>query len=184
MDIYEILKIAAAIIASLGGGALIVAACANWLAGIWAKRMLQNERAVHAEKLENIKTELDLIRHKDTTRHNDKLSAYRDGIDMISRILRELEAVYTEKQATIEKDAEQRFSVERNKVYGYISLVSNQEIMDRYNDLIDYLLPFIYEDKKDSNGWEEMRTRADALLNAMRRDLGIAEGDIIYQGER
>ena len=84
MDIEDIFKISAAIIASLGGGALIIAACANWLAGIWAKRMLQNERARHSEKLENIKTELDLLKQKDVTRHHDRLSTYRDVIQMIS----------------------------------------------------------------------------------------------------
>lgn len=94
----DIFKISAAIIASLGGGVLIIAVCSNWLAGIWAKRMLENERAKHSEKLESIKTELDLLKQKDVTRHNDRLSTYRDVIRMVSEILRELEAVALGKQ--------------------------------------------------------------------------------------
>ena len=80
MNIEDIFKIALTIIASLGGGALIVAAFANWLGGIWAKRMLQSERAVHAEKLESIRDEIDLLKQKDVTRHHDTLATYRDII--------------------------------------------------------------------------------------------------------
>lgn len=182
MSIDDIFKIAAAIIVSLGGSALIIAVSANWLAGIWAKRMLQNERAKHSEKLENIKTELDLMKQKDVTRHHDKLSTYRDVIQIVSEILRELEAVTTGRKSTVNEEAEKYFSINRNKAYGYIALVSNQEVMDRYNDLFDYLMPIIYEGKKGA--WVEMRSKADAMLNAMRRDLGINEGDINYRGER
>lgn len=182
MNTDEIFKVAAAIIASLGGGVLIIAACANWLAGIWAKRMLQNERAKHSEKLESIKTELDLLKQKDVTRHHDKLSTYRDVIKIISEILRELEAVATGRQQNITDEAEKYFSINRTKAYGYIALVSNQEVMDRYNDLFDFLIPIIYEGKQGA--WAEMRSKADDMLNAMRRDLGINEGDITYRGER
>lgn len=182
MSIDDIFKIAAAVIASLGGGALIIAACANWIAGIWAKRMLQNERAKHSEALESIKTELDLIKQKDVTRHHDKLSTYRDVIKIISEILRELEAVSTGRLQNITEDAERYFSINRTKAYGFIALVSNQEVMDRYNNLFDYLIPIIYEGKQGT--WAEMRSKADALLNAMRRDLGVIEGDITYRGER
>ena len=129
MSIDEIFKVAAAIIASLGGSALIIAACANWLAKIWAKRMLQNERSKHSQKLESIKTELDLLKQKDVTRHHDKLSTYRDVINIISEILRELEAVSTGKQKTITDEVEKYFSINRTRAYGYIALVSNQEVM-------------------------------------------------------
>jgi hypothetical protein len=42
----EVFHVAGAVTASLGGGALIVVACPHWLGGIWAKRMLQNGRAI------------------------------------------------------------------------------------------------------------------------------------------
>lgn len=178
----EIFAIAGAVITSIGGGALIVAACANWLAGIWANRMLQNERAKHAEKLESIKLELDVLKQKNVTRHQDKLNAYRDVISILSEILRELEAVAIGKQKTISNEAEIYFSKNRTKAYGYISLVSNQEVMDQFNDLFDFLIPIIYEGKEGS--WVDMRRKADAMLNAMRRDLGVNDGDIVYRGAR
>jgi hypothetical protein len=181
MEIDEIFKIAAAVIGSLGGGALIVAAFANWLGGIWAKKMLQNERAKHAEDLENIKAELEVLKTKDVTRHHDKLSTYREVIGIVSVMLSELEEVSSGKKETISTEAEKYFSVNRSKIYGYISLVSNQEVMDGYNELFDYLIQIIYSGEKGE--WSEMRDKADVMLNAMRQDLGINEGNISYRGE-
>ncbi len=182
MSTDEIFKIAAAIITSVGGSALILGACSNWLGSLWAKKMLQNERAKHAETLEEIKKELDLLKQKELTRHFDKLAIYKDIVHLISEILRELEAVSTSKQSSISSDVEHSFALCRNKAYGYISLVSSQEVMDKYNDMIDFFIPVIYDGKTAS--WSEMRDKADSLLNAMRSDLGIKEGDIVYRGER
>jgi hypothetical protein len=182
MNIDEVFKIAAAVIASIGGSALILAAFSSWLGGVWAKRMLQNERAKHSETLEGIKKELDLLKQKELTRHFDKLAIYKDVVHLVSEILRELEAVSTSKQSSINPDVEHSFSLCRNKAYGYISLVSTQEVMDKYNDMIDFFIPIMYEE--ESASWNDMREKADALLNAMRLDLGIKEGNIVYRGTR
>jgi hypothetical protein len=182
MTIDEIFKIAAAVIASVGGSALILAAFSSWLGGVWAKRMLHNERAKHSEVLEGIKKELDLLKQKELTRHFDKLSIYKDVVHLISQILRELEAVSTSKQSSINPDVEHSFALCRHKAYGYISLVSNQDVMDKYNDMIGFFIPIMYEG--GSASWIEMRSKADTLLNAMRLDLGIKEGNIVYKGER
>lgn len=182
---YETFKIAGAIIASLGGGALLIAIFSSWLGSIWAKRMLQNERAKHAEKLENYTKELELLKDKSLTRHHDKLSAYRESINLVSEILSELEAVAISKKDEISPCIENSFSVNRNKIYGCIALVSNQEVMDSYNALIDFLIPIIYKQNQPTQGsWEEMRSKADTMLNAMRKDLGINDGEIYYRGER
>jgi hypothetical protein len=182
MNIDEVFKIASAVIASVGGSALILAAFSSWLGGVWAKRMLQNERAKHSETLEGIKKELDLLKQKEITRHFDKLAIYKDVVHLVSEILRELEAVSTSKQSSINPDIEHSFSLCRNKAYGYISLVSTQEVMDKYNDMIDFFIPVMYEG--ESASWNDMREKADALLNAMRLDLGIKEGNIVYRGTR
>ncbi|NMH64148.1 hypothetical protein [Shewanella salipaludis] len=182
MNIDEVFKIATAVIASVGGSALILAAFSSWLGGVWAKRMLQNERAKHSEALEGIKKELDLLKQKEITRHFDKLAIYKDVVHLISEILRELEAVTTKKQRAVNPDVEHSFALCRNKAYGYLSLVSTQEVMDKYNEMIDFFIPIMYEGQSAS--WEEMREKADALLNTMRLDLGIKEGDIVYRGSR
>jgi len=73
-------------------------------------------------------------------------------------------------------------SLSRYNLIRYISLVSNQEVMNKYNELFDFLIPIIYEEKQGS--WVDIREKADALLNSMRRDLGINDGDIVYKGKR
>jgi|GEM_PF-5997416 len=177
----DIFKIAGAVIASLGGGALIVAAFSHWLGGIWAKRMLQNERAKHSEKLEELKQELDTLKAKDLTRHHDKLVIYRDVVHIVSEILRELEAVSLGKKEKFDQAVEQNFSLNRNKAYGYIALVSSQEVMDRYNEMIDFFIEIMYEGAPGT--WHQMREKADQMLNAMREDLGI-EDTVNYRGRR
>lgn len=178
----EILSVAAAIIASIGGSALIVAAFSNWLAKLWASRMLQNERALHAEKLESKKNELDLLKQKDVTRHYEKLAIYKDVVHLVCEILRDLEAVTIGKQPALSEEVEHSFSLNRTKAYGYIALVSSQNVLDKYNYLIDYFIPIVYEGQAGS--WIEMREKADEMLNAMRLDLGINEEEVMYRGSR
>lgn len=193
MSIEEIFKITAAIITSLGGSALLLGAFSHWLGGIWAKRMLQNERAKHEESLqklkakneavlEELKAHIDTLKQKELNRHFDKLTVYKDVVHIVSEILRELEAVATSKQESISAEVEHSFALNRNKAYGYISLVSCQDVLDRYNDMIDFFIPLLYEGKKAT--WKEMREKADLMLNAMRIDLGINEGEVIYRGVR
>jgi hypothetical protein len=55
-------SIAGAILASLGGGAIIVAALLRWLGDIIAKRILQREQSVLLAGLEELKQELGLAR--------------------------------------------------------------------------------------------------------------------------
>lgn len=182
MNIEQVFKIAAAVIASVGGSALILALFSSWLGGLWAKRMLQGERAKHSETLEGIKKDLDLLKQKEINRHFDKLAIYKDVVHLISQLLRELEAVNFGKQKKVNPEVEHSFALCRNKAYGYLSLVSNQEVMDKYNDMIDFFILIVYEEQSAS--WREMRLKADDLLNAMRLDLGIDDGGIIYRGTR
>ena len=189
----EILKIATAIIASLGGSALLLGAFSHWLGGLWAKRMLQDERAKHEQSLqelkakneaalEDLKAQIDTLKQKELNRYFDKLAIYKDVIHIVSEMLRELEAMASLKQASINPEVEHSFALNRNKAYGYISLVSCQEVLDKYNDMIDFFIPIVYEGGEAT--WEEMRDKADSMLNSMRKDLGINEGNIVYRGAR
>ena len=180
MTYIEVFKVAGAVITSLGGGALIIASFSSWLAGIWAKRMLQNERALHSTKLAKIQTELDSIKQKDITRHNDKLAVYRDAIDLVSEMLRELESLALKTQNSIDEDIKHAFSLNRNKAYGYIFLVSSQNVLNKYNDLIDFMITVIYHGHTCE--WSDIRERSDDMLNAMREDLGILDANLSYQG--
>ncbi len=193
MKIDEVYEIAAAVITAFGGSVLVLGACSSWLAGIWASRMLQNERAKHDESLQNmrakneaaledLKAQIDTLKQKDLNRHFDKLTTFRDVVHIVSEILEALESITSGRQEAMCPELLRTFSKNRHKAYGYISLVSSQEVMDRYNELIEFFIPVIYEGKQGS--WTEMRTKADKMLNAMRKDLGILESDIVYRGTR
>ena len=81
---------------------------------------------------------------------------------MICEIIREIEGFALGRKPAIDRAVEAMFSLNRNKAYGYISLVSNQEVLDRYSDLMDYF-GFPSYMKAARNPWEEMRDKADAM---------------------
>ena len=47
MDLKNIFEITTAILASFGGGAVIVVALSKWLGGLWASRILESEQFKH-----------------------------------------------------------------------------------------------------------------------------------------
>lgn len=124
--------------------------------------------------------------NRNLTRHADKLKAFRDIVEMISEFLAELERIARASRAdSIEIDFSNRLieslSKERHRLYGNLSLVSNQKVLDKFNDLIDYFLSYL--DNTQVLVWEDMREKADIMLNEMRDDLGIS-GRVKYQGAR
>lgn len=59
MTATEVWNVALAVIASLGGGGLIVAALSSWLGKVWANRLMERERAQYAADLERLKSSLE-----------------------------------------------------------------------------------------------------------------------------
>ncbi len=57
MGFEEILRIAATVVLSLGGGGAIVFALASWLGKIWASKILHADRAEYEQQLERMRTE-------------------------------------------------------------------------------------------------------------------------------
>ena len=64
MNLEDIWKIAAAILTSLGGGALIVAAFSSWLGKVWANRILEKDRAKYQTEIEILKSDLNKSIHQ------------------------------------------------------------------------------------------------------------------------
>lgn len=64
MNTDEIWKIAGAIIASLGGGALLIAAFSSWLGKVWANRILESDRAKYQTEIEILKSDLNKKIHE------------------------------------------------------------------------------------------------------------------------
>ena len=53
----DIFSLATAIIASLGGGAVLVLALSSWLGRVWANRILEGDKAKYAQALEDLKSQ-------------------------------------------------------------------------------------------------------------------------------
>tara|TARA_R110001599_G_C12182702_1_gene654192 strand:- start:897 stop:1439 length:543 start_codon:yes stop_codon:yes gene_type:complete len=168
--------------ASLGGATVVLVALSAWLGKVWAARILQKEISKHSENIAKLQVELDSLKQKDIARHNYKLATYRTAVSLICELLSEFESVTLEKKSSISSEVEKNFSINRNMIYGNIALVSSQNVMNKYNDIIDYFIPIIYEEEPLL--WEDMRSKVDILLNEMRTDLEITDGQVVYQGVR
>jgi hypothetical protein len=72
MTFDEILQIVILVLASFGGGAVIVVGLSSWLGNLWASRILQGERSKFEVQLEGLRHELGIAK-----------SAYEHHLDMI-----------------------------------------------------------------------------------------------------
>ena len=75
MNIDDIFKISGAIIASVGGSALLIAGFSTWLGKVWAKRILEKDKLKYTSELEAIKSEL----QRESERQKVTFSLYFEG---------------------------------------------------------------------------------------------------------
>lgn len=101
-DIFRV--IGASLFSIVSAGAL-VAGLASWLGKVWAERIVRNETHDLKKKLAeaqhkldlSIKAaerELDLIRDAHARVHNDKITIYRGVIDLVAKLLANLDAFH------------------------------------------------------------------------------------------
>ncbi|HEY0894215.1 MAG TPA: hypothetical protein VGE32_14240, partial [Cellvibrio sp.] len=171
----EILEMAAAILASLGGGSVIVYSLSSFLARTISERILQNERHENDKILSEFKNRIDSLERKQALNHQQKIDLYK----IISEPLANLTALITSSGITQEHMTE--FDRERLNLTAKLALFASQDVFNSYNDLIDY----IYDSIESQNySFPEFRVKALALLSEMRKDIGIYEDDVTYNGSR
>lgn len=80
MQLSDFFAISGSILASIGGGTVIVFAFSNWLGKIWANRLMEKEKAEHSKDMERERAlhtrELELLRNsflKETESYKIKL---------------------------------------------------------------------------------------------------------------
>jgi hypothetical protein len=199
MGIKEILEVAAAVLASLGGGGLIVFKLSDFLGKLWAERLMSRERAKYdrelaefrakleqfnQEKLTELQTQLGIYRETYLKEHNDKIAIYRLATDIIAEFLADLNLVRLGGKP--EGNSLDRFNRGRLKAHGYLAMLAPQKVMDAYDALVDYSFE-ILEKKPPGNAfeeWKEIRRLVYELLNAVREDIGIDKSKIEYRGKR
>lgn len=170
MNWSDAFQIIIAALTSIGVGGGIVFALSSWLAKVWAARILEKERH-----------NLEILKETTLKFHGDKVLAYREMTDTVARILATLDA---HQFGRLDRDAAtayfDRFNEERIRLYGHMVMLAPQSVMDAQDQLIDHIL-YICVGKADYQ-WEEIRTKALGLLNAVRADIGIGKEPIRYNG--
>lgn len=182
MNWEDIFKLVGAVVFSLGGGGAIVFGLSSWLGKVWADRILANKAHQLTMELEATKRDLDVIKENTLRFQNDKILTYRAVIDIVARLLAALDSNQSGRLDGPEAAARfDEFNEQRMRVYGYLAMLAPQSVMDAQDNLVDHLL-------KISNGtevyeWAEVREKALAMLNAVRKDIGISKESIGYNGE-
>lgn len=194
MNLQDTLAVAATVVAALGGGGAIVLALSSWLGKLWATRLMERDRAEHAQLLERLRaslraehddrmsrmeTALDIYKDRFLKAHHDKLATYRMGVDIIATLLADLDRAHrlSPEQAAVAVDT---FNRERIRLYGYLGMLAPQPVMDAQDALIDYLLLIVHGNTVYE--WAKVRELALKLVNEVRKDIGIDESPIEYRG--
>lgn len=196
MDFATVLAISASILVSIGGGAALVFALSSWLGKIWASRIMASDQATHAQSLERLRSKLETERtahfehykrQLDVTvathlrETQDKLAIYRAATDIVATLLSDFDRVAIDGSAPPDaRERFDRFNRERLKAYGYMAMLAPQPVMDAFDALIDFCLMVAHGDA--SYDWAEIRRLALALLNEIRKDVGIDKSPIEYKG--
>lgn len=81
MRVTDILSIAAAVIASLGGGAVIVLGISSWIGKIWANRLMEADKARFAKDLKNLEAGLSLAAEDRTRKLESLMHHYERQIE-------------------------------------------------------------------------------------------------------
>lgn len=184
--------IGSSLFAVLSAGAIIMG-LASWLGKIWAERILRKESHDLQEKLNETRhrldvslraseRELDLIKEMHASVRNDKVVIYREAVDIIAALLAKLDAHETNRLPPDEAAKHfDSFNEQRIRLYGYMAMFAPQSVMDAQDDLIDHLLQVSHG--TEPYQWETVRLKALALINEVRRDVGIDKSSITYNGK-
>lgn len=193
----DIISVGASVVASLGGGAVLVFALSNWLGKVWADRLMQKERQDYAlqlehlrnslklaseEQLVSLRAQLDVAKETCVREHLDRMTIYRAAIDLVAGIVAKIEMILQQRSGPLTSDELQEFEVQRLRVYAYLAMHAPQSVMDAHDAVFDLILAIVNDDQDTT--WEHFRSLALQFLNEIRKDVGIRPEPIAYRGTR
>ncbi|WP_249677917.1 hypothetical protein [Pseudomonas abieticivorans] len=178
----DVFKLVTAAIASVGSAGILILVLSSWLGKLWANRILEPVKHRFATELEATKRNLDVIKETTLRSLHDKILSYRAVIEIIARILATFDAYESGRLPAINAAARyDEFNEHRIRVYGYLTTLAPQSVMDAQDSLMDYLLKIC--NGRDTYEWARVRVVALAALNAIRADIGIETDPITYNGD-
>ena len=99
---------------------------------------LRNQLELKAgQELARLQKDLDLLKQKELGGHQDKLKAYRLVVDVFAETYSDLHIAFTQGQFEQARDKYNRYWV---RCYGYLSMMAQQDVMDTFDRLNDYIL--------------------------------------------
>lgn len=189
--------IVTASILSVGGGGAIVVGLSSWLGKVWANRLMEIERAKHAQDLVKLqselrheseaalsalRTELETYKEKHLKGFSDKLAIYRLVVDVIIDLLATFDMISVSGAPPSDAAARfDKFNRGRMQAYGYLCMLAPQSAIDAMDDLIDRLILIAHAQEPYS--WPAIRGLALKLINEIRKDVGIDPSPIEYRGK-
>lgn len=177
MNFSDILSIGATIVASLGGGALIVFWMSSWLGKVWADRLMLKERSAHEKALTELRSHLEK-----EAEHNNHL--LKQKIELYKEVSEPLIKLVTSAQISkrLEESDLNDFEKSRLATTALLAMFAPHEVFDKYNEIIDYL----YNSVEGKQAWSfsSFRVKALSFLSEVRRDIGLYEDEIEYSGSR
>lgn len=172
-------QIALYLMGSIGGAGFIILGLSNWLGKIWAQRIMDTERAKHEKDLEKLRAEILIKNEQYLKGFHDKLVIYREVVNLIADVLADFDVAH-EKKTPLDEARLDMMNRRRMQVYGFLAMITSQEIMDAQDRLMDHLLMVAHG--SEPYVWAKVRELAIALLNEMRKDIGIDITPIKYNG--
>lgn len=198
MNISAVVEIALAVVAALGGGGLIVLGLSSWLGRLWADRLMAEQKHQHDQALEKLraslredsddrlnklKSDLDIFKEKHLKQHVDKITAYRLGVDIVASMLSALDQHYAGRLPPAKGvQVYDQFNKERMRLYGYMAMLAPQSVIDALDALMDYLLSIL--NGEAAYQWARVREGILRLMFEIRSDLGVEDPEILYRGTR
>jgi hypothetical protein len=197
MTFREALEIGSVVVASLGGGAVLIFTMSNWLGRVWADRLMQSERARHDADLEQLRArlhqqtsnEIEFVKRKldiATTSHlretQEKIAIYRSVVDLVADILGDFDRSSLDGQLSSDaRDRYDRFNRGRMRAYGYMAMLAPQAVMDAFDAVVDHLM--LISHGSEPYEWQRVRALAIAMINEIRKDIGLDKSPIEYRGK-
>lgn len=168
---------ALAVVASLGGGGLIVVMLSSWLGKIWADRLMTRETAQHARDLEALRAVLKDGSNRSSHLFKEKIALYKEAGGPLIDLMTEMQAT-----GTVSPASQISFEKSRLSSTALLAMFAPADVFDSYNEIIDYLFD-CFEGKK-SFEFSVFRVMALKMLSKMRRDVGLYADDVSYKGSR
>ncbi|MCG3111686.1 MAG: hypothetical protein MCM46_07650 [Candidatus Manganitrophus sp. SB1] len=157
---------AAAVIASLGGGAVLVFAFSSWLGKVWATRIAEAERARFSRELEGYRNQLQQLAEE----RRDALTRKRDIYAQLATSMRVFLVSGRPASDQEKKDFLAAFDV--------AALWASEAVAKALANFLEYSTRSANQPGSVTN--DEFKNAYRACLNAMRRDCGFPDTEFSY----